>query len=549
MGARRQKTLVTVGVVTMIIIATLVVAIRFDINSFKPRIETAASEATGLEVRIKGRMGITIFPFGISANDIHVAGREGEILSLKKLKLGGELIPLLKQQLSFTRCELIKPTITIVKDDAGNYNFKSSDKKSMGKGQGTESNFFKELKLSQGELVYLDRKSGAKTEFKEINLELKDLSVGNAPGGMVKNASFVGTFHCKEVLQKYLRIENLNAPVVAVRGLYRFQPLTMGTLVTLSKKTGEKTEWKDISLAIKDCSVAGNSGAITKNISFTGNMECLSVRRKELRIDNVKGPLRVDRGDIFLKPFTADIFDAKGEGDLAVDRSGVDAEYTLNLKISKLDFAKIEETFGAKKVIGGKGDLYASLTLKEKGGRTLLGSMDGAFSLRGSNLVVYTMDLDKVLSLYEASQEFNLVDLGAFFIVGPLTNVVLTGDFSRQTRRGQGVITQFISHWKIKDGVATATDCALATRHNRLALKGRLNLLNKRYDNVIVALLDDKGCATFKQGISGPFNKPQIGAVSGFESLGPIYNLYRKAERFVQGGRCEVFYNGSVRQP
>jgi AsmA protein len=543
----RKKILMLAGVLSLTVIVSLAVAIRFDINSFKPRIETAASEATGLDVRIKGRMGIVFFPFGVSAHDIHVTGQGGEILSIKKLKLGGELIFFLKKQLKFTRCELVEPTMTVVKDDAGNYNFKNSGKKSMEKGPGAESGFFKELKLSRGELVYLDRKTGAKTEFKEINLELKDLSVGNAPGGMVRNASFVGTFHCKEVLQKHLRIENLNAPVVAVRGIYSFQPLVMGTLVSQNKKTGEKTEWKDISLSIRDCSVAGNSGAITKNISFTGNMECRSVRRKELRIDNVKGPLRVDRGDIFLKPFTVDIFDAKGEGDLAVDRSGVDAEYKLNLKVSKLDFAKIEETFGAKKVIGGKGDLYASLTLK--GGRTLLGSLDGAFSLRGSNLVVYTMDLDKVLSLYEASQEFNLVDLGAFFIVGPLTNVVLTGDFSSQTRGGQGVITQFISHWKIKDGVAAATDCALATRHNRLALKGRLNLLSKRYDNMIVALLDDKGCVKFKQSVSGSFSKPQIGAVSGFETLGPIYTLYRKAERFVQGGRCEVFYNGSVRQP
>ena len=98
--------------------------------------------------------------------------------------------------------------------------------------------------------------------------------------------------------------------------------------------------------------------------------------------------------------------------------------------------------------------------------------------------------------------------------------------------------------------MADATDCALATQHNRVALKGKLNLVSERYDNVIVALLDDKGCAKFKQGISGPFGSPQIGAVSAVESLAePIFNLYRKAKRFIQGGKCEVFYNGSVQQP
>ena len=214
----------------------------------------------------------------------------------------------------------------------------------------------------------------------------------------------------------------------------------------------------------------------------------------------------------------------------------------------------MQESFGAKKVIGGKGDLYASLTMKEKGSRNLMSSMDGTFSLRGDNLVIYTMDLDKVLSSYETSQKFNLVDLGAFFIAGPLSTVALKGyrygDVYNQTRGGQGTITQFISHWKIKDGVADATDCALATHHNRVALKGKLDLVSERYDNVTVALLDDKGCAKFKQSISGPFGSPEVGAVSAVESLaGPISNLYRKAKRFIQGGKCEVFYNGSVQQP
>jgi len=38
--------------------------------------------------------------------------------------------------------------------------------------------------------------------------------------------------------------------------------------------------------------------------------------------------------------------------------------------------------------------------------------------------------------------------------------------------------------------------------------------------------------------------------VSAVGSLsGPISDLYRKAKQLVQGGKCEVFYNGAVRQP
>jgi AsmA protein len=439
-----------------------------------------------------------------------------------------------------------------VKDAEGKYNFEGTGKKSTG-GPGAAFSL-NNLKLSKGALVYLDKKTGEKTELKDFNLAVEDLVIPDTSADIIKNVSFTGSFDCKEVLQKDFTIENLKAPVKAVKGIYNFEPLAIGALVYFDKKAGEKTELKAINLAIKDLSVVNTSGHIIKNVSFTGNMDCKEVRKKDLKIDNIKSPVKVEKGVIYLMPFTMYIFGAKAEGDATADKSEVDAVYKIDLKISKLDFEKLEESFGTKKVIGGKGDLVASLTMKEKGSRNLMSSLDGTFSLRGDNLVMYTMDLDKVLSSFETSQKFNLVDLGAFFIAGPLGTAAIKGysygDVYHQTRGGRSVITKFISHWKIEDGVADATDCALATHHNRVALKGKLNLVDERYDNVIVALLDDKGCAKFKQGISGPFGSPKVGAVSAIESLaGPISNLYKKAKRFIQGGKCEVFYNGSVQQP
>ena len=536
-----------------LVLAAVVFALTFDINSHRPRIEAAASGATGLEVRINGKMGLSFFPFGISAKDIHVTGKGGEILSLENLKLRAELMPLLRKQLKVTGCELVKPVVTIIKNVDGIYNFEGTEKKST-KEAGGAAFSLNELKLYKGVIVYLDKKTGEKTEFKDFNLAIKGLSIGDTSGDVIKNASFTGSFDCGEVLQKDFKIENLKAPVKAVKGIYDFQPLTIGALVYFDKKAGEKTELKGINLAIKDLSVVDTSGVIIKNISFTGNLDCKEVRKKDLKIDNVKSPVKVEKGIIYLMALAMDIFGAKSEGDATADKSEADALYKINLKVLKLDFEKLQESFGTKKVIGGKGDLYASLTMKEKGSRNLMSSMDGTFSLRGDNLVIYTMDLDKVLSSFETSQKFNLVDVGAFFIAGPLSTVAIKGyrygDVYNQTREGRGAITQFISHWKIRDGVADAADCALATHHNRVALKGKLNLVSERYDNVIVALLDDKGCAKFKQGISGPFGNPKVGAVSAVESLaGPISNLYRKAKRFVQGGKCEVFYNGAVQQP
>jgi uncharacterized protein involved in outer membrane biogenesis len=547
MNTKKKKILFVLGgIAAALVLAVVVLALTFDINSYKPRIEAIASGASGLDVRINGKMGFSFSPFGVSAKDIQVTNKGGDILSLENLKVGLELMPLLKKQLKVTSCELVKPAVTIVKDAEGKYNFEGTEKKTT-EGRPGAAVSMNELKLSKGILVYLDKKTGEKTEVKDFNLAIKNISIAGT-------FSFTGSFDCKEVLQKDFRIENLKASVKALKGIYNVEPLTIGALVYSDKKAGKKTELKEINLAIKDLSVPDTSGKMIRNISFTGNLGCKEVREKDLRIDNVESPIKAEKGVIYLMPLTMDVFGGKAKADATANMSEVDAVYKINLKLSNLDFGKLEESFGTKKVIGGTGDLYTSLTMKEKGSRNLMSSMDGTFSLRGDNLVTYTMDLDKILLSFEASQKFNLVDLGAFFIAGPIGSAAVKGysygDIYNQTRGGKGIITHFIANWKIKAGVADATDCALATHHNRVALKGKLNLISERYDNVIVALLDDKGCAKFKQSISGPFGSPKVGAVSVAEIIAsPILNLYRKAKRFVQGGKCEVFYNGAVQQP
>ena len=333
-AGRKKGLMIAAGIVLLIVIAAIVAGLLFDVNSYKSKIETAASEATGLDVMVKGRMGLAFFPFGISAKDIHVANKGGEILSLESLKLRAELIPLLKKQLKVTACEIVKPVGTIVKDADGKYNFESTKKISTIGWPGTATGF-NEIKLSKGALIYLDKKTGEKTEFKEINVATTDLSVAGTSGDVIKNVSFTGSFECKEVLQKDLRIENL------------------------------------------------------------------------------KGLMKADKGVFSLKPLTMDVFGGKGEGDFTADESPVGPAYTVNLTVSKLDFDKLEKFFGTRKVVGGKGDLSVSLIVKETGCRNLMSNLNGTFALRGNNLVTYTMDLDKVLSAYKTSQQFHLVDLAA----------------------------------------------------------------------------------------------------------------------------------------
>lgn len=543
-----KKLLLALGAITLIVVTAVVALLLFDINTIKSNIESVVLDETGLEVRM-GKMELNFSPFGVSARDIHVTNRGTEIISLENLKLGVELLPLLKKQIKVTRCELVKPAFTIVKDANGQYNFESTGKRSTRVPLEVSFNV-NDFKLSKGGLVYLDQKTGEKTELKEFNLTVNDFSM---PGNLATRISCKGIFDCREVQHKGFIFGNIKATVKAVNGACNFEPLSIGAIVYTDKQTGEKTELKEVRLGVIGLTRADSSRGIVKDISFTGNLECKEVRKGNIQIDNIKSPVTVAHGVAHLAHLAMDIFGAPAVGDASLDTSESDFVYKINVKVAKLDVANLEATFRTKRVIGGKADLHASFMMKERKNQFLLSSMNGSVSLRSDNLVTYTMDLDKILTSYESSQEFNLVDLGAFFIAGPLSTLAVrgyrSGDLYNQTRGGQGTITQFISHWQIKDGVAEATDCALSTEHNRVALKGKLDLVKKRYENVTVALLDNEGCAKFKQSISGSFIHPRIGSVSVVNSLsGPIMNLFSKAKRFIQGGKCEVFYSGAVRQ-
>ena len=74
------------------------------------------------------------------------------------------------------------------------------------------------------------------------------------------------------------------------------------------------------------------------------------MRKKNFKFSNFKSFIQAEKGVFHLKPFTMDIFGAKGEGDATLDKSEVDAVYKINLKASKLDFEKFEQAYGIKKV-------------------------------------------------------------------------------------------------------------------------------------------------------------------------------------------------------
>jgi hypothetical protein len=177
---------------------------------------------------------------------------------------------------------------------------------------------------------------------------------------------------------------------------------------------------------------------------------------------------------------------------------------------------------------------------------------EGDASLRGKNLKLEMGDLDDRFSRYESTQNFNLVDVGAVFFAGPLGLVVTKGYDYAQIFQGTGGSTSvrvLVSEWQVEHGVAHAQDVAMATAKNRIALKGSLDFVTDRFDDVTVALIDARGCPQVQQKVRGPFLKPEVEPPSVLKSLtGPTRRLLARVKGLL-GGKCEVFYAGAVAAP
>jgi AsmA protein len=326
-----------------------------------------------------------------------------------------------------------------------------------------------------------------------------------------------------------------------------------GTLVYTNKQSGNSFAAADCDLDVSRMLRSSAEGAdFLKNLSFAAQLACGQVRTNDFTASDVKFTVAGKNGIFDFDPVTMRLFGGRGSGTIRADVSGSVPVYHVRYSLAQLRIEEYFKTQSPKHVGEGSMDFSANLSLQGATTDALKRSVEGEASLHGEDLRLEIGDLDKKFSRYEDSQNFNLVDVGALFFVGPLGLGVTKGyDFARifEGSGGSTTIRTLVSKWQVEHGVAHAKDVAMATPKNRVALQGGLDFVTGRFDDVTVALIDGKGCARVKQKIRGPFQHPEaqkpdvLGAIAG-----PTRKLLKKAKELF-GGHCDVFYAGSVAPP
>lgn len=327
-----------------------------------------------------------------------------------------------------------------------------------------------------------------------------------------------------------------------------------GTFNYVDKQSGAVFEGSDCSLDVSHLQLTGRDHpGIMKQLSLAAELTCGAVRTEDYAASELKLSVAGQRGVFDIKPLTLQVFAGQGSGTIRADFTGELPRYQLRYTLSQFRIESFLKNQSPQQSAEGPVDFSANLVMQGRTMNELRQTASGHISLRGKNLVLNGRDLDQAFARYESSQTFNLVDVGAFFFAGPVGLAVTKGyNFASilQGSAGRSEIRILVSDWKVEHGVAQSQDVAMATDKNRVALQGRLDFVNARFDDVTVALIDAKGCIRVQQTIHGAFKKPVVEKPSALKALtGPVVRLLKQVGRLFPGGECEVFYAGSVAPP
>lgn len=221
---RMKKALLILGggAVTLVL-ALVIFLLTFDANAYKPRMEAAASQATGMNVRINGKMRLALFPHaGFLLEEILIQNQGADVVAVKRTEVAVRLLPLLKREVFVKHLRFIAPRVFITKDETGRFNIETPEKKPEEKKFHALLFGAEEIVIKGGYLQYLDKRTGEKTEASACDFTIHNLSAD--AGDFFRRLSFEGDFSCGELRKEELRISAIHVIMKVQKGFSRQTP-------------------------------------------------------------------------------------------------------------------------------------------------------------------------------------------------------------------------------------------------------------------------------------------------------------------------------------
>jgi AsmA protein len=245
----------------------------------------------------------------------------------------------------------------------------------------------------------------------------------------------------------------------------------------------------------------------------------------------------------------------KEDDKVIIDVTGKVPAYKIKYSESGLQAEEMLRRLSQEGILKGELDLAIDLSAGGKSSTEIKRTLNGNVSVKGQDIIFRGLDIDDVISKFEKTQHFDLLDVGSTFFLGPFGPAITKGSefaqvYTALQKEKDSEIKQLVCLWNIRNGIVEAKDVALTTQKYRVAMVGKLDLVNEQFDDVIVAVIDGRGCAVVSQEVRGSFTKPNIKTIGTIQALvGPVMGVLDDTTKTLFRKKCKVFYTGSLKHP
>jgi len=477
---------------TTIIVVLFVAIFTFNLNKYKPQIEQKVYETTGKELKINGKIGFSLSPFGISAKDIIIKNPKGfsknNMLKVQKAGISLQIIPLLHKQLKINYIEFANVDLLVEKSKKGVLNLaiekKSQKNIKKSKQKSNKENTLPKINVNKilvknVNIVYKDMQTKMETKINGLDLTINNIAINGKD--IFKTLSLKGLLFINNIKYNKYLLTNISANFKIKNEIATINPMKFSMF---------------------------NSNIIGKLV--------YNIQNKKPLISIEEHIAKIDLKELskeFIKNKKVSL-DGYAKADIKLSMIGTslkDIEKTLNgtsyiqgdnLGIKGIDLNKIVDNYNNLKKIN----------LKDAGAFLLAGPIGVAIT-KGAN--------------------------GAQAAIG--------------FKGGTTAIRKLVINTPVKNGIVTLEDVALATKKHIIALKGKINLPKESFVNVSAGILNSKRCAIFIQKINGTFSNPKINISKVATSVvtGIAKSLFAQFGRVLpktkKSSKCKVFYQGSIK--
>jgi AsmA protein len=180
-----RKVLIAIAVIVVVVIAGAAIFVAtFDVNKYGGTIQAQLQQHLGRQVQL-GDMHLKLFPPSITVQDLAISddprfSSDAPFVKASELDVAVKLFPLLHKDVQIESLNLQQPTVNLIKNKAGQWNFASiGNSAATPKTSSSDQQQFSlgDLVIKDGEISLLDQtQSSTPTLYNHIDVKLSDFS-------------------------------------------------------------------------------------------------------------------------------------------------------------------------------------------------------------------------------------------------------------------------------------------------------------------------------------------------------------------------------------